>query len=102
LYGPDPGYTIAAVDAWTFLWLMLFLKLPIVALFLIVRWAVRQTPEDWTGQDGGIGPRPSAPSPRHPRSPLPRPPRRGPHPGPAPLPPLRVRGATARHRLPRV
>jgi len=33
------------VDAWTFLWLMLFLKIPIVALFLIVRWAVRQTPE---------------------------------------------------------
>jgi hypothetical protein len=90
------------VDAWTFLWLMLFLKIPIVALFLIVRWAVRQTPEGFMGQeDGGIGPRPHPPRPRHPRPRLPRRPRRGPHPGPAPLPPLRVRGATAMHRLPR-
>ena len=46
------------MDVWTFLWLMVFLKIPIVALFLIVRWAVRQTPETAPGQDGGIGPRP--------------------------------------------
>ncbi len=51
------------VDAWTFIWLMVFLKIPIVALFLIVRWAVRQTPETSGGEDGGIGPRrqPAAP-----------------------------------------
>jgi hypothetical protein len=88
------------VDAWTFLWLMLFLKIPIVALFLIVRWAVRQTPEGWGEEDGGIGPRPGPTRPRHPRPRRPRPPRRGPHGAPAPLPPLRVRGVTARRRLP--
>ena len=38
------------MDVWTFIWLMVFLKIPIVALFLIVRWAVAQTPE--TTADG--------------------------------------------------
>jgi hypothetical protein len=93
---------MAIVDAWTFLWLMVFLKIPIVALFLIVRWAVKQTPENFMGEDGGIGPRPQ---PRHPHRPRrwPSPPRRGPHGGPLPLSPPRVRVATAmRHRRPRV
>ena len=37
---------------------MVFLKIPIVALFLIVRWAVKQTPEaEAGGGDGGVGPR---------------------------------------------
>jgi hypothetical protein len=89
------------VDAWTFLWLMLFLKIPIVALFLIVRWAVRQTPEEATGGDGGIGPLPGPRHPHRPRSRLPRPPRRGPHGAPSPSPPSRVRTATALARLPR-
>ena len=90
------------MDAWTFIWLMVFLKIPIVALFLIVRWAVRQAPEDMLGGDGGIGPRPDPIHPLHPHHPrarLPRPPRRGPH-GDAPLvPPARVRTAVARGRL---
>jgi hypothetical protein len=87
------------VDAWTFIWLMVFLKIPIVALFLIVRWAVRQTPEDMLGEDGGIRPRPGPSHPRHPRARLPRSPRRGPH-GDAPLlPPARVRTVVARSRL---
>jgi hypothetical protein len=90
------------VDAWTFLWLMLFLKIPIVALFLIVRWAVRQTPEEATGQDGGIGPRPRPRHPHHPRPQLPRSPRRGPHGDPAPLAPARVRAFAAAQRLPRI
>ncbi|HXB14131.1 MAG TPA: hypothetical protein VNV44_00175 [Solirubrobacteraceae bacterium] len=81
------------MDVWTFLWLMLFLKIPIVALFLIVRWAVKQTPEEATGDDGGIGPRPR--HPHHPRRRPPRPPRRGPHGEPAPLSPPRMRVATA-------
>jgi len=90
------------VDAWTFLWLMLFLKIPIVALFLIVRWAVRQTPETAEpGQDGGIGPRPRPRHPHRPRRRPPRPPRRGAHGEPAPLAPARVRTVTARARLPR-
>jgi hypothetical protein len=94
------------VDAWTFIWLMVFLKIPIVALYLLVRWAVRQTPETSTGEDGGIGPRPGPLHPHHPRphhpgaSPrLSRKPRRGPH-GDAPLrPPARVRTVVARERL---
>jgi hypothetical protein len=89
------------VEAWTFIWLMVFLKIPIVALFLIVRWAVRQTPETAPGQDGGIGPRPRPLHPRHPRTRLPRPSRRGPHGGPAPASPPRVRPLTAHARLPR-
>jgi hypothetical protein len=78
---------------------MVFLKIPIVALFLIVRWAVRQTPEAAGGQDGGIGPRQGPLHPYHPRARLPHVPRRGPH-GDAPLvPPARVRTAVARGRL---
>jgi hypothetical protein len=91
------------MEVWTFVWLMVFLKIPIVALFLIVRWAVNQTPETEPGGDGGIGPRPS-PHPHHPR---PRPPgavsrlprRRGPHGDPAPSSPTRVRTLVARGRL---
>jgi len=87
------------MDAWTFVWLMVFLKIPIVALFLIVRWAVNQTPEPEPGQDGGIGPRPSPHRPHHPRARLPRPPRRGPHGDPSPSSPPRVRTLVARGRL---
>jgi hypothetical protein len=88
------------VTTWTFIWLMVLLKIPIVALFLIVRWAVRQTPETEPGQDGGIGPRPLPLHPHHPRSKLPPRPRRGPHGGPVPAPPSRMRAASARGRLP--
>jgi hypothetical protein len=89
------------VDAWTFIWLMVFLKIPIVALFLLVRWAVGQSPETAPGEDGGIGPRSRPLHPHHPRSRLPRPPRRGPHGVPSPSSPPRVRTAAARQRLPR-
>ncbi len=85
------------MDVWTFVWLMFFLKIPIVALFLIVRWAVNQTPETEPGGDGGIGPRPSPHRPHHPSSRLPR--RRGPHGDPAPSPPARTRTLVARGRL---
>ncbi|HEY2537044.1 MAG TPA: hypothetical protein VGI24_08700 [Solirubrobacteraceae bacterium] len=85
------------MDVWTFLWLMLFLKIPIVALFLIVRWAVKQTPETEPGQDGGVGPRPNPHRPHHPRTWLPR--RRGPHGDPAPSSPARTRTLVARGRL---
>ncbi|HWX45154.1 MAG TPA: hypothetical protein VNY52_07500 [Solirubrobacteraceae bacterium] len=94
------------MDAWTFIWLMVMLKIPIVGLFLIVRWAVRQTPEGFMDEDGGIGFRPD-PRPRHPHHPRlgrdgrgPIAPRRGPHHGaPALLPPPRVRTVAARRRL---
>jgi len=90
------------VDVWTFLWLMVFLKIPVVGLFLIVRWAVRQTPESAADQDGGIGPRPRPRHPRHPRSRLPRSPRRGPHGDPRPAAPPRVRAGATAQRRPRV
>ncbi|MGA2452937.1 MAG: hypothetical protein ABSG93_05405 [Solirubrobacteraceae bacterium] len=91
------------MTTWTFIWLMVILKIPIGALFLIVRWAVRQTPETEPGFDGGIGPRSL---PLHPHrvggggSRLPRAPRRGPHGDPAPSAPRRVRVLASRQRLP--
>ena len=85
---------------WTFIWLMVFLKIPVVALFLLVRWAVGQSPEGASGQDGGIGPRPRPVHPHHPRARPPRPPRRGPHGTASPAPPARVRTIAARQRLP--
>jgi hypothetical protein len=88
------------VDAWTFIWLMFLLKIPIVALFLIVRWAVRQTPEPAGDADGGVGPGSQPYHPHHPRSRRPRPPRRGPHGEPAAPAPRRVRTRVSRQRLP--
>jgi hypothetical protein len=90
------------VNTWTFIWLMVFLKIPIVALFLLVRWAVAQTPESSSGQDGGIGPAPRPLHPHHPRTRLPRSPRRGPHGEPAPVSPPRVRTAAFARGRPRV
>jgi hypothetical protein len=86
---------IAAVGIWTFLWLMVFLKIPIVGLFLIVRWAVRQTPETAPGGDGGIGPAQHPLHPHHPRRRPPRKPRRGPHGDPAPVAPQRMRAVAS-------
>jgi hypothetical protein len=81
-----------AVDAWTFIWLMLGLKIPLIALFLLVRWAVAQPPQPATdGGDGGIGPALSPHHPHHPRSRPPRPRRRGPHGDPATPAPARMR-----------
>jgi hypothetical protein len=85
---------------WTFLWLMVFLKIPIVGLYLIIRWAVGQTPETAGDQDGGIGTGGPRVPPRHPHRPgkFPRRPRRGPHGTPMPVSPPRVRAvATLRH-----
>ncbi len=80
----------------TFIFLMVALKIPIVGLFLIVRWAIKQTPEPAGDGDGGVQkPQPRDPHPRPPRSPRPR---RGPHASPAPATPPRVRSVTARGR----
>lgn len=80
---------------------MVILKIPILALFLLVRWAVRQTPETVSDEDGGIHDDPRRPRhPHHPRPRLPRGPRRGPHRGgPAPASPPRVRAVLRRSRL---
>jgi hypothetical protein len=87
-----------AVVGWTFLYLMVFLKLPILALLWIVWWAVKQTPEtDQTGGDGGLKDRHRPPHPRTPPRRGPR--RRDPHGAPLPPSPPRVRTTTARARL---
>ena len=75
---------------WGFIWLMFILKIPILGLFGIVWWAVKQT-----GDPQGEQPVRPAPAP-HPRSRVPRPRRpRGPHGEPMPLPPPRTRPVTA-------
>ena len=79
---------------WAFIYLMLVLKIPIAALLLIVWWAIRSAPEqNDRSADGGGG---SKTRRRHPRRPLPRHPRRGPHGDPLPLPPPRTRTVVAR------
>src|SRR3954467_3899820 len=95
---------------WTFVYLMLILKIPIVALLTIVWWAIRSTPEESepVRDEGGGGtkvpprqprhPRPGPPPQPPPRRAPPRRPRRAPHGAPLPLPPPRVRTVVARAR----
>jgi hypothetical protein len=68
---------------WTMLYLFVFLKLPILALFYIVWWAIKQSDIEETTEtgDGGVKPPHRPRAPRHPR-------RRGPHGAPASAPPL--------------
>jgi hypothetical protein len=82
---------------WTFVYLMLILKIPIAALLWIVWWAIHSTPEtepEKNADDSGG----SKTRHRHPRKPLPHHPRRGPHGDPLPVPPPRVRNVVARAR----
>ena len=71
-----------------FIWLMVGLKIPIVALGWIVWRAIHNVPTPPEGEvvdsDGGGGA-------KHPRPRKPRPPRRGPHGEPLPVPPSRIR-----------
>jgi hypothetical protein len=87
LQAPGSGYHPGEVT-WAFLWLMVGLKIPIIALGWIVWRAIHAEPvepEDATADaDGGGGT-------KHPRPRKPRPPRRGPHAEPLPQPPARVR-----------
>jgi hypothetical protein len=68
---------------WTFVWMMVVLKIPIAALMYLVWWAIRQTDdvEASEGGDGGIRPPHRPRVPRHPRT-------RGPHGDPALTPPV--------------
>jgi hypothetical protein len=72
---------------WGFIWMVVVLKIPIVALLWLVWWAVHAEPEpaadDASGGDGWDG--------HSPRPHKPRPPRRGDHAEPAPQPPARIR-----------
>ena len=83
------------MNLWIFIFMMVVLKIPILMLFYIVWWAVKQTPDEaeQPGTGGGGSRRP----PRSP-GPLQRGPRRGPHNAGAPAAPLRVRPVKARGR----
>jgi hypothetical protein len=78
---------------WTFFYMFVILKIPILAAFWLIWWAIREpaTPEqDPADGDGGSRRH------RHPRGRPPRPPRRGPHAAPPPAAPSRVRAAARR------
>jgi hypothetical protein len=81
---------------WTMFYLFVALKLPLIALFWLVWWAVKQEPDpsEDVRDDGGAGKRQRP----HPIPHLPRNPRRGPHAEPAPVAPPRVRPLRARGR----
>ncbi len=80
---------------WTFFWLMVVLKIPIIAAIALVWWAVRAVPDPVVAaddpppgddEDGGSKVPPShRPTPRRPTRP------RGPHGDPSPPSPPRVR-----------
>jgi hypothetical protein len=80
---------------WTLIYLLLILKIPMAGLAWLVWWAIHQTDEEpaTSEDDGGSKPRRV-----HPRRPLPRSPRRGPHGAPPPRPPARVRTVLAQGR----
>ena len=81
-----------------FVWMMLILKIPLLALLWLVWWSVRAEPEaagdDVVDEGGGGSP--------HPRPTRPRPPRRGPHSQPYPPAPSRTRTRTERRRARRL
>ena len=84
------------MTTWTFIYLMVVLKIPIALLLYIVWWAIHRCPDEWAEQPhGGDG---GSRRPPHPRDRLPRGPRRGPHAEPAPAAPPRVRSVVARGR----
>ena len=74
---------------WGFIWLMFILKIPIIGLFGIVWWAVRQTDEPAPPEPARIAPDPHRRPRRVPRGRRPR----GPHGGHAAPAPPRVRPA---------
>src|SRR3954454_7779001 len=79
---------------WTFVYLIVGLKIPIAALLYLVWWAIHQVPETAEPGAGEDGTR----RPRHPRPPLPRRPRhpRGAHGLAVPAPPRRMRAISGR------
>ena len=89
------------------LWILLLValvKLPLAGLMLWIPYRYDESmsspePTDPSDEDGGSKALPGGPLDPHPRAPLPRNPRRGPHGSPGLPPPARVR-TTARSRLP--
>jgi hypothetical protein len=79
---------------WNSIWLLALLKIPIAGMVGVVWWLIRHSDEPVVSSAEEDGGSPDRRAGRHPRPPLPRTPRRGPHHGaPAPAP-SRVR---ARH-----
>jgi hypothetical protein len=76
---------------WTFVYLMIGLKIPIAALLWLVWWAVHAVPEPEVTGDGDGGAR----TPRHPRPPRTPRPRRGAHGDAPPAAPARTRSVAA-------
>ena len=79
---------------WTFLWMMVVLKIPVVAAIWLVWWAMKAEPEpepepEPSGEDEGGSKVPEPEPPHRPRRPPPH--RRGPHGEPEPPAPPRVR-----------
>ena len=85
---------------WTFLWLILLLKIPIGGLLWIIWWSIHkadeETPAGAHDEDGGT--KVTRARRLHPRPPRPVRPRRGPHSGAAPPAPRRTRSVVARAR----
>ncbi len=80
------------MDAATFIWLFLVLKLPIAAALILIWYAVKE-PEPDADDDSGHGGSDREPDHRPFR---PRPPRRGPHASTPPPAPRRVRTVAGR------
>jgi hypothetical protein len=86
------------VEAWGFIWIMLVLKIPLVALLWLVWYAIKAQPEPVTEDDDGDGGI-RRPGPREPYGPG-RPRHRGPHGDPVVPAPPRVRtSAQSRDRV---
>lgn len=80
------------------MWLVLILKIPVVGLFGIIWWAIKDAPDPDVSTEEDDGPR----HPRRPHPVTPLYPRRGPHGNSGAdriPPPPRTRGATARARV---
>jgi hypothetical protein len=85
------------------LMLATLVKLPIAGLMLWIPFRDDEAMKshdvpDSSEEDGGSKALPGGPLDPHPRTPLPRKPRRGPHGSPAPSPPPRVRTRVADRR----
>jgi hypothetical protein len=84
----------------TWMWILLMaglIKLPIAALMIWIPFRYDESTNvpdvsDSSEEDGGSKALPGGPLNPHPRGPLPRNPRRGPHGSPSPSSPPRVRG----------
>jgi hypothetical protein len=76
------------MGVWAFVFMFVVLKIPLAMLLWVVWWAIREVPAEAEEQprddEGGGGS-------HRPRPRRPRPPRRGPHGGPVPRSPRRVR-----------